>query len=63
MPESALTTRSSLASRPAFEMCMPLRMLGAEMPRDTMLMTSVSDNTAQMLDGRSGSSAAIAWAS
>src|SRR6516225_1578729 len=29
---------------------MPLRMLGAVIPRDTMLMTSVSASTAQMLD-------------
>src|SRR6516225_1588600 len=36
---------------------MPLRMLGAVIPRDTMLMTSVSASTAQMLDTTSGLSA------
>jgi hypothetical protein len=36
---------------------MPLRMLGAVMPRETMLMTSVSASTAQMLDTTSGLSA------
>jgi hypothetical protein len=34
-------------------------MLGAVMPRETMLITSVSASTAQMLDTASGSSACL----
>ena len=39
---------SNFARRSAIEMWMPLRMFAAEMPRETMLMTSVSASTAQM---------------
>ena len=44
-------------SRPAIDRWMPLRMLGAVIPRETMLMTSVSASTAQMLLTTSGLSA------
>ena len=50
-------TLSSLTSRAAIERWMPLRMLGVEMPRETMLMTSVSASTAQIDEHVSGLSA------
>src|SRR6266508_2913141 len=56
-PLTAPIDFSSLDSRAAIERWMPFRMFDAVMPRDTMLMTSVSANTAQMLDTTSGLSA------
>ena len=58
-PSVALITRSSLAKRPAIDRWIPLRMFGAVIPRDTMLMTSVSASTAQMLETISGLSACL----
>src|ERR1039457_2189778 len=45
---------SSLDSRAAIERWMPLKIFGVEMPRETMLITSVSASTAQMLLTPSG---------
>src|SRR5450759_2493564 len=45
---------SSLDSRAAIERWMPFRMFGVVMPRETMLITSVSASTAQMLLTTSG---------
>ena len=53
----ALAALSSRTKRPAIDWWMPLMMLGAEIPRETMLITSVSASTAQMDEHCSGSSA------
>ena len=41
-------TFSSFARRDAIDMWMPFRMSAVAMPRETMLMTSVSASTAQI---------------
>ena len=48
VPSLMPVTFSSLTIREAIDRWMPFRMSGVAMPRDTMLITSVSASTAQI---------------
>jgi hypothetical protein len=56
VPSIAATPLISEAILPAIDRWMPRRMLEAEIPRDTMLITSVSASTAQIDETFSGES-------